>query len=340
MNKELIKELSMARSPSGFEEEIRNVIKKHAEGYDEVKEDNIGNLIFKKGSGSPVVMLDAHMDEIGLMVKYIDENGFLYFTTLGGFWQPTLINQPVSVLGETWHDGVIGSKAPHLMEKDEMEKMPKIHDLFIDVGATNRETVAEMGIKVGSPVVWNSKFLELGNGRFAGKSLDDRLGVYTLLELMRTVDFNGTLLFVFSSQEEVGLKGAKVAAFNLQPDYAVAVDVGHGDSPGIEEKRSQTKLGKGPIITMAEASGRGLIPSMKLNRMLIETATRLSIPYQLEVGESGASNATAIHLQGRGIPTASIGIPLRYMHSPVETFDMADVDNTLKLLSAFLKPLS
>lgn len=336
---ELISRLSSARSPSGFEDEIRKEIVENAEGYDEAKEDRLGNLIFRKGEGGRVVMLDAHMDEIGLMVKYIDENGFVYFTTLGGFWQPTLINQRVEVLGEDWVNGVIGSKAPHLMEKEETEKMPKVKELFIDVGAESRKEVEEMGIRVGSPVVWKSEFTRLRGRRYCGKAMDDRLGVYVLLELMKRAEFDGTLLFVFSTQEEVGLKGAKVAAFNLQPDYAIAVDVGHGNSPGVQERDAHTKLGKGPIITMAEASGRGIISSIKLSTKFIEVARERDIAYQLEVGEGGASNATAIHLQGRGIPTASIGIPLRYMHSPVETFDVGDVEGTIELIGSVLSSL-
>ncbi len=333
---ERLRKLSEAMGPPGSEEEIVGEVKSLAKGYDEVSDDRFGNIFFRKGSGEPVVMLVAHMDEIGFSVKYIDENGFIYFVPLGGFWSQTVINQRVVVLGDKKYHGTIGSKPPHIMEKDEMEKPVKLKDMFIDIGASSREEVLERGIDVGTPVVWDSRFCEMGDV-VMGKAMDDRAGVWVLLELMKEVEPKGTALFVFSAQEEVGLKGARVASFHLEPDYAIAVDVGMARSAGIQEREVSVDLGKGPIVTFVESSGRGLIASKFLNRKIIDAAKSAEVPYQVESTHGGMTDAAIIYMTGKGIPSASLGIPARYIHSPNEMVHKHDLRGAVDVLREVLE---
>ncbi len=339
MDISVLRKLCETYGASGYEDEVRKIIIDEVKDYcDEVKIDNVGNLICRKGEGKPVYMFAAHMDEIGFVVKYIDEKGFIYFVPVGGFWPPTVINQRVVILGEQKVTGVIGSKPPHIMDEEEMKKPLKLKEFFIDVGATSREEVEKMGIKVGDPIVWKSSFEDLGE-IVVSKSLDNRIGVFTLIEMIKSLDkFSGTAYFVFSVQEEVGLKGARVAAFNIQPDVAIAVDVGlAGGSPSVQEKEAPPKLGEGPIIHYVEASGRGLIASPYVNRWLIDIAKKYKIPYQLDATDGGMTDAAIIYITGRGIPSASVGIPSRYIHSPNEMINKKDVENTLRLLLSSLK---
>ncbi len=334
MDVELLKKLCEEYGASGHEKRIRDIIIDEVKDYcDEVKIDNIGNLICRIGSGKPVYMFDAHMDEIGFVVKYIDDKGFLYFVPVGGFWPPTVINQRVVVLGDKEVTGVIGSKPPHIMDEEEMKRPLKLKEFFIDVGASSREEVEQMGIHVGDPVVWKSTFEEVGDNLIS-KSLDNRIGVLVLIEMIKSVKkFDGTLYFVFSVQEEVGLKGARVAAYNIQPDISISVDTGlAGGSPAVQEKEAPPKLGMGPIITYVEASGRGLMASPYVNSWLVDIAKKYEIPYQVDVTDGGMTDAAIIYITGRGIPSASVGIPSRYIHSPNEMISKRDVENTIKLL--------
>ncbi len=334
MDVNLLKKLCEEYGASGHEERVRDLIISEVKDYcDEVKIDNIGNLICRIGSGKPVYMFDAHMDEIGFVVKYIDEHGFIYFVPVGGFWPPTVINQRVVILGEKMVTGIIGSKPPHIMDEEEMKRPLKLKDFFIDVGASSREEVEKMGIRVGDPIVWKSTFEEIGDN-FVSKSLDNRIGVLVLIEMIKSLkNFNGTAYFVFSVQEEVGLKGARVAAYNISPDISISVDTGlAGGSPAVQEKEAPPKLGAGPIITHVEAAGRGLVASPYVNRWLIDIARNNEIPYQIDVTDGGVTDAAIIYITGRGIPSASVGIPSRYIHSPNEMINRKDVENTIKLL--------
>jgi endoglucanase len=340
MVKELLQKLSNAHGVSGSEGSVFSVIKKELKGHvDEIREDSLGNLIATKRGGKFSVMLAAHMDEIGLMVKYIDDKGFIRFVALGGWYGPTLYNQRVILhthKGPLF--GVIGGKPPHMMDEDERKKGVKVDDMFIDVGATNREEVAYLGVDVGTPVTIDREFTSLANTRVTGKAFDNRAGVAMLIKTLKEIRSPLTIFGVFTVQEEVGLKGARTSAYSLDPDCAIATDVTiPGDHPGIEMKDAPVEMGKGPVVTIVDASGRGLIASRKVVQWLREAAEEQSIPVQFEVGSGGTTDATAIHLTKGGIPSTTLSIPSRYIHSPVEMIDLQDLEAGVNLLVAALK---
>lgn len=340
MVKELLRKLSNAHGVSGSEGSVNSVIKKELRGYvDEIHEDPMGNLIAVRKGNKFRVMLAAHMDEIGLMVKYIDEKGFLRFAALGGWFGPTLYNQRVilhAADGPVY--GVIGGKPPHMMDEEERKKGVKIEDMFIDVGATNREEITHLGIDVGTPITIDREFRELANSRVTGKAFDNRAGVAMLIKTLQTMKSPLTVYGVFTVQEEVGLKGARTSAYTIEPDVAIATDVTiPGDHPGIEMKDAAVEMGKGPVITIVDASGRGLIADRRVVQWLKDAAETHGITVQTEVGTGGTTDATAIHLTKGGIPSTTISPPTRYIHSPVEVLDIQDVEAGVKLLVAALK---
>jgi endoglucanase len=335
----LLKELSEAHGVPGREDEVRNILERELSEFCDVKVDTMGNLIGQKGSGGKKVMLAAHMDEIGLMVKHIDEKGFIRFTTLGGFYDPTLLNQRVYVHSDNGPlRGVIGSKPPHLMEEKERERPVKYRDMFIDVGAKSRKDTERLGISVGNFITLERSFTTLGKGFITGKAFDNRLGCYAMIEVAKSIKGNFTLYAVGTAQEEVGLKGARTSAYRINPDIAIVIDVTTtGDHPGIKEEESSVKLGGGPVITIVDARGRGVITHSEVKNLLIKTAGEHKIPYQLEVGEGGTTDATAIQLTREGIPSGVVSIPARYIHTPVSVASVIDVENCIKLLTRTLE---
>jgi len=334
--KELLERLSNAHGLSGYEGSVRHVIEEEVKPYvDEVRTDKMGNLIATKRGGSPVVMLAAHMDEIGLMVKYIDDKGFIHFSKTGGWFDQTLLNQRMILHAENGRIyGVIGSKPPHAMKEEDRKKPVKAEDMFIDIGATSREDAEKMGVRTGTPVTSDTEFKSLGNDRVTGKAFDNRAGCVMLIQVLQELkDVSATVHAVFTVQEEVGLKGAKTSAFGLNPDVALAADVTiTGDHPGIEKKQSAIEIGKGPSITVSDAEGRGIIVPEPVLKWLKEAAESNNIPYQLEVGTGGTTDATAIHLSREGIPTGVISPPTRYIHTPVSVLSMSDLENAAKLV--------
>ncbi|MHC1588303.1 MAG: M42 family metallopeptidase [Methermicoccaceae archaeon] len=335
----MLEELSNAHGISGYEDSIRSIVKRLATPYcDEVYEDALGNVICKRGKGSPCVMVAAHMDEIGLMVRYIDDNGFLGFARLGGWFDQTLLNQRVVVHadgGDVY--GVIGSKPPHVMKEEEKKTIVKAEDMFIDVGASSPEEVEEMGIHVGTPITPDRKVVKLASTKITGKCFDNRAGVACALYALRLLaewDVDTCLYLVGTVQEEVGLKGARTSAFHLEPDVALAVDTTiPGDHPGITKKEACVKLGKGAVINVVEASGRGLIAHPQVIKWLKECAHTHSIPVQLDVSEGGMTDGAIIYLTRGGIPTGTLSIPTRYIHSPVEVVDLKDMMSVSNLLA-------
>jgi len=282
-------------------------------------------------------MLAAHMDEIGLMVRYIDENGFLRFVGIGGWFDQTLLNQRVIVHGKKGSIyGVIGSKPPHVMKDEDRKKPVKLEDMFIDIGAKDREDAGNLGIEIGTTVSIDQEFVPLANGKVTSKAFDNRAGVVILIEVMKRLHerkIEANVYAVGTVQEEVGLKGAKTCAFGLCPDVALALDTTiPGDHPGISKTDSALELGKGPVVTVADASGRGLIAHPQVLKWLRETADTNEIPYQLGVGSGGTTDATSIHLTKEGIPTGTVSIATRYIHSPVEVLDTADIESCVSLI--------
>jgi len=337
---ELLKKLSDAHGISGYEDEIREIIREELEDYvDEIRVDKLGNVICVKNGREFKEMIAAHMDEIGFMVKQIDDKGFIRFAPIGGWFSQIALGQRVVLHGRKGKVyGVIGCKPPHLMKDEERRKAIEIKDMFIDIGARSKEEVNEMGVEVGTPVTIDRELREIGGGRVTGKALDNRVGVAVMIEAIKETRSDATIYAVGTVQEEVGLKGARVSAFAIEPDVAIAVDVCVAcDFPGAESAHMDVKLGSGPAITVVDASGRGLIASRRVLEWLRGTAERFNIPYQLEVAEGGTTDATAIHLTKSGIPTGVVSVPARYIHSPVEVVDLEDLKNTVMLVARSLE---
>ncbi len=340
MVKELLRKLSDAHGVSGCEGSIRDIIRAEVAGsVDEIREDSMGNLIAVKRGDDFSIMLAAHMDEIGLMVQYIDEKGFIRVVPIGGWFGPVLYTQRVILHGKNGPVmGVLGAKPPHMLKEEERKKEIKIEDMFVDVGAASEEEVKSLGIEIGTPITIDREFADLAGNRVTGKALDNRVGVAMLIRALQRMESPHTVYAVFTVQEEVGLKGAKVSAYSLNPDCAIATDVTiPGDHPGIEKKDASVEMGRGPVVSIVNASGRGLISDPRMVAWLRETAERKKIPCQVEVGTGGNTDATIIHLERGGIPSVPLSIAARYIHSPVEVVDMGDIEAAIQLLVEALK---
>lgn len=341
--KELLKKLSEACGISGFEDDIREILKEElSDCVDEMETDLMGNLIttHKGNQDKPSVMLASHMDEIGLMVSYIDDDGFLRFVKIGGINDQMLLNQKVYVKTEKGDiPGIIGSKPPHITSASEAKKIITYKNMFIDIGAKDRKQAKEL-VSIGDPIVFHTEFEECLNDLVMGKALDNRVGCAVMAQVMKEYDGDVTVYGVGTVQEEVGLKGAKTSAFKLNPDMAIALDVTiAGDHPGVKEEEAYIKAGKGTVISLTDASGRGLITHPMMKKLLIEAAEEAGIDYQVEVGDGGTTDATAIHLTREGIATATLSSGSRYIHTPISVVSLKDMDDTVKLIIAFLNKL-
>jgi len=325
----MLDKLSNAVGISGYEDEVAELIKSDMEKYaDSVEVDTLGNVIgLKKGNGKGKIMLAAHMDEIGLVIICVGK--FLHFVPMGGIDPRILLGQEVIVVTEKGkYNGVIGAKPPHIQKPDERKKAIEIDDLVIDLGFPE-DKIKEI-VKKGDFAVVNVKFTELANNHVTGKALDNRICVYTVLETMKLLEETFCdIYFVATTQEEVGARGAKVSGYKIFPDIAVAIDATFGLSK--DSKEDTFKLGKGPCI------GLGPNISPKVFELLKKTAKKEKIPYQIEVlpGMSG-TDAVSLQTVKSGTATGVVSIPLRYMHTPVETADLKDVRNCAKLLKAFI----
>jgi endoglucanase len=338
--RELLEKLSNAHGVSGFEDDVREVLRSELEEYvDEIKIDSLGNLFCVKNGGELEIMVASHIDEIGMIVKYIDDKGFIRVSTLGGWFDQTALNQRVVLHGEKGRVyGVLGCKPPHLMKDDERKKVIQIRDMFVDIGASSKDEVVEMGINVGTPITVDREFRVLNKSRVTGKAFDNRAGVAMMVEAIRQTNSSATIYAVGTVQEEVGLKGARISAYAIEPDVAIATDVCvSADFPGAESSYMDVKLGSGPAITVVDASGRGLIASKKIIDWLKTTAQRFEIPYQMEVADGGTTDATAIHLTKAGIPSGVVSVPARYIHTPVEVLDLSDLVNGSRLVARSLE---
>ncbi|MCD6301887.1 MAG: M42 family metallopeptidase [Staphylothermus sp.] len=341
----LLKKLCDVPSPSGFEDEVREIIIKELEPHvDEIWVDSMGNVIsVKKGGGEGKLMLAAHMDEIGLMIRHIDKKGFLKFTPIGGWNERILPGQRVLIktLNGKIIRGVVGIKPPHIMKPEEQKQVIPIHDLFIDIGVNSREEAEKLGVTIGSIAVIERDVVKLGNGKIVtGRAFDDKVGVATMIETIKHLkDAKIDVYAVATVQEEVGLKGARTSAYSINPDLAIAIDVTvASDVPGVPEENQVTKIGKGPAIKIMDGrSGSGHIAHPAIRELLIKTAQEENIPYQLEVLTGGTTDAAAIQLTRSGIPAGTLSIPTRYIHSPIELLSLEDVENAVKLLIATAK---
>lgn len=326
--KALIQKLVESIGPSGYESSVRDLVKLEIGGSaSQFEVDALGNLIVrvgKKSAGGLRVMLAAHMDEIGVIATHIDENGFIRFTTVGGVSPRTCYGGRVIFVNGT--RGVIGGDRP-----ESPSAMHTIEQLFIDVGATSRENCP---VKVGDFAAFDRPFLDLGD-RLVAKSMDDRIAVAVLVETIHQLKGKQTpheLVFVFSTQEEVGLRGATTAAFGVDPDLGLSVDVtGVGDTP--KGATMEVSLGKGPAVKVRD--GR-MLADPRIVRWMADSAEKAGLPYQMEVLEAGSTDAAAIQLARAGVPAGCMSIPCRYIHSPSEMVDYNDVQNGVRLLVELL----
>ena len=337
---EILEKLSNLSGVTGREDEVRKLIKKYLKPYvDVIREDKLGNLIaFKKGKkDGPSIMIAAHMDEVGLMVKNIKKNGFLQFTKIGGIDDRILLAQKVLVHTDKGTlTGIIGSKPVHIQKDEERKKVIEIDKLFIDIGAKNKTEAEKMGVQIGDVVSFDIKFTRLGNKNVLGKAFDDRVGCAIIIETIKRIqNVDCNLFLVGTIQEEVGLRGATIAAFQIEPDLGIALDATvAGDTPGVGEGEAPAKLLGGPVLTVADA---GLISHPKVLRLLIESAKQNKIQYQLETVIRGATDAARIALSKEGVPSVVISVPARYIHSPIALLNLEDVEKTVNLLIAVIE---
>lgn len=340
----LMRELCLASGVSGSEDEVADIIERELKDVaDTIERDNMGSIIAtKKGSKkAPKVMLAAHMDEIGFLVRFIDDKGFIKFSKIGGIVDSILVNLTVTIHSSVGEDviGVIGSKPPHVTKPEERKKVIPSDELFIDIGAKDKEDAEKM-VAVGDVITFNSLFVEYPNNLIMGKAMDNRAGCYVLIEVLKRINTDATVYCVGTVQEEVGLKGARTAAFKLNPDMAIALDVTlSGDHPGIKPEEAPVVIGKGPSIIISDAGGRGILASKSVKEMLIKAGDENDINYQLEVSDGGTTDGSAIQLVREGIPAGVLSVPTRYIHTPVSVCSMDDIESTIELIVAAINNL-
>ena len=326
--RELIRTLVTAYGPSGVEDQVRDVIHAEVESLvDEIRVDPMGSLIAHKQGGERRIVLCAHMDEIGVMVSYVDEKGFARFTPIGGVSALTCIGTRVAFADGT--PGVIGIEG-----KRDRSKLPRLDQLYIDVGATSRD---DCPVQIGDAAVFVRPFAHTDGAqgaRLIAKAMDDRIGCAVLIETLRRLEHTPyDAYFVFSVQEEVGLRGARAAAYGIDPDLAIAVDItATGDTP--ESHPMEVELGKGPAIKIKD---RRMIAHPTIRDMLIQRAKQANIPFQREILELGSTDAAAMQLVRAGVPAGCVSIPCRHVHTPSEMVDEQDVENSVRLLLEVLQ---
>ena len=344
MNRDIsfLERLLDARGPSGFEVGAARVWRREAETFaSDVRVDVSGNSYATvKGRGTPTVMLAGHIDEIGLQITHVDDEGFLYVDEIGGWDPQVLVGQRVTILGrDAQVVGVVGKKAVHLMTHEDREKASKIKHLWVDVGASSRDEVARLGIRVGDPMVLSQRMVRLAGDRIASRAVDNRIGAFVVLEAARLLAADPPLASttaVATVQEEIGHAGggARTSAYALEPDVAIVVDVTFStDVPDIEKKElGDHKLGGGPVLSRGSASYNVVF------EMLAEVAGAEGIPYTIQASPKATrTDADGIHLTRRGVATGLISVPNRYMHSPNEVVSVEDLFQTARLIAAFVR---
>ena len=340
----LLKELTEAHGIPGYEAEVRRVIKSYFKPIGDIEEDNMGSLICKKigKEAAPKIMLVGHMDEVGFMVKHISADGYIRFTTLGGWWDQVLLSQRVAIKtnkGDVL--GVIGAKPPHLLSQEERNKVVLRKNMYIDIGATSEKDVEKAGVRVGDPIVPVSEFTVLANPKtYMSKAFDDRVGCAVVISALSSLgkrSHPNTLYGAATVQEEVGVRGAATSVDMVDPDIAIILESDiAGDVPGIKPDESSTKFAGGPSLLLYDAR---MIPNLKLRDLVIDTAKKNKIPLQFTTMEGGATDGSVIHLHKSGVPTVVLGVPSRHIHSHNSIIHRDDFDNTVKLLKAVVQKL-
>jgi putative aminopeptidase FrvX len=337
--REFFQQLLETPSPSGYEVPAQDVVRKYVGSFaDEVRTDVHGNVIIGRNPKAPVrVMLAGHCDQIGLIVQHIDDDGFIYVRAIGGWDIQMLIGQRLTVLTRSGPvSGVIARKAIHLLTDEERKKVPKMKELWLDIGAANKDEARKL-VRVGDAVTLELTVREMLGGRIVAPGMDDKTGAWVVVEALRRADpakMKCALFAVSTVQEEVGLRGARTSSFGVDPHVGVAVDVTHAtDCPTVEKKEEgDVALGKGPVIY------RGPNMNPRVFDMLVDTAEDAKIPYQLAAeGRATGTDANAMQVNRAGVATGLVSIPNRYMHSPVEMVSLDDMDRAADLLARFVE---
>jgi putative aminopeptidase FrvX len=324
-------------SPSGYERPIQDIVREWAKPLaDEVRTDRHGNVLaIRNPEGHPRIMLAGHCDQIALMVQHIDDNGFLYVQPMGGWDMQILLGQYLTVWSRSGPiTGVISRKAPHLLTNEERNKVPQFTDVWIDIGAQDKKEAEEL-VSPGDTATFALGYRPLRNNLAASPGMDDKVGLWTVMEtlrLLKGVNLQAAVYCVSTVQEEIGLRGATTSSYGIHPQVGIAVDVCHAsDTPGSDKKQlGEVKVGKGPALF------RGPNINPRVHELLREMAQKNEVPVQLRgAPKATGTDANAIQLTRDGVATGVVGIPNRYMHSPVEVISLDDLDNAARLLAAF-----
>ncbi|NLG85037.1 MAG: M42 family metallopeptidase [Firmicutes bacterium] len=334
-------ELSASFGPPGQEEEVAAICRRHLEGRAVCRRDRLGSLVAEFAGDGPRVMLAAHLDEVGLMVKAVTAEGYLRFLPLGAWWEAVLPGTPVRLKGRTGEvRGVIGSRPPHFLRTEERRRPLAFEEMFIDVGAGSLAAAKAMGLEAGVMAVPDVSPEVLAGGVVRGKALDDRVGVAALLAVAKRLaaeSHPNTILVVGTVQEEIGGRGGRTAAQMLHPDVCLVLEGTPADDlPGTASELVQGGLGRGPQIRIFDPS---MIGNRRLIEMVREEAETRGIPYQLAVRETGGTDGGTIHLVDLGVPTLVLGIPVRYAHAPACLASLDDLEKTVELVSALIRRL-
>ncbi len=340
---EFLKSMLRTPSPSGYEQPVQKIWCGYVKEFAEVSTDLHGSSIGAMNpKGTPRLMFAGHCDEIGFMVRYIDDKGFLSFGPIGGFDESIIPGRRVLVHAAGGPvPGVIGKTPIHLMKPDDRKKASEIKDLWIDIGAKDKKAAEEL-VMVGDPVTYVEDFMEMKTGLAVARAFDDRIGSFVVAEALRLLSANrkslkAAVFGVSTVQEELGLRGARTSAFGVDPQIGIATDVTFAtDQPGVEKKHvGDIKLGGGPVI----ARGPNINP--RVFELLVDTAKKKKIPYQVEgISRATGTDANAIQVTRAGVAAGLVSIPVRYMHTPVETLDLADAENAARLMAGFAEALT
>ena len=344
----LLRDLTEAPGVSGYEGEVRAIIRRYLAPVASIEQDRLGSIICRLNGASdgPRVMLAGHMDEIGFMVRLITEEGFVKFVPLGGWWNQVMLAQRV-VIKTAKGDlaGITGAKPPHLISAKERDTMVDKKEMYIDIGATSADEARALGVQPGDPIIPVSEFAVMGNPKtYLAKALDDRVGCAVFVQVMQELaseqgetSLPNIVYGVGTVQEEVGLRGATTSVELVKPDVAIVLEADiAGDVPGIKPEDCATKLGKGPALVVYDAR---MIPNAKLRRLVMDTAAENDIPLQLSALEGGGTDGGAIHVHAGGVPVVVIGVPARHIHSHAGIIHRDDYDAAVRLVKLVVRKL-
>lgn len=343
----LLKSLTDVDGIAGHEMAVKELMNDYLTPVsDEIIEDNLGGIFGKKSAtnGDKTLMVAGHLDEVGFIVTKIDNNGFLKFTPIGGWWNQVMLSQKVTITTDEGKKirGIIGSKPPHVLSPEERKKTIDMKEMFIDIGVKSKKEAEQFGIEIGNMVTPYSEFETLANQKYlTAKAFDNRYGCALAIDVLQNlkneaIDIN--LMAGANVQEEVGLRGAKVAANKIKPDLAIAIDVAIAyDTPGMSGQVSDTAIGNGPVVIIMDASNIGHVGFTK---HIKDVAKKHNITVQLDTTAGGGTDAGSIHVANEGTPTVSIGVALRYMHSNVSVLHTDDYKNSVALVTEIVKSLN